>query len=74
MVQSGKMGTVGMRSTKLEEGGKRSAQAGGCRINLRGGAHQPKGRHALLVGTQDRQGRQARLGEKDRDGRGQEAV
>ena len=53
---------------------KRPAQAGGCRVNLRGRANQPKSGHLSLVGKQDRQGRQACLGGQDRGGRGQETV
>jgi len=73
-VQSGTKGTMGIRRTKLEEVGERPAHAGGCRIDLRGGVHKPKGGHAPLVRKQDRQGRQAGLGGEDLDARGQEAV
>jgi len=38
-VQSGTKGMMGIRSAKLEEGGKGPAQAGRCRMDLRGGAH-----------------------------------
>jgi len=38
-VQSRTKRVVRIRSTKFEKGGKRAAQAGGRRDNLRGGAH-----------------------------------